>query len=93
MPDELRNDSRTQELNDWVAENAVTIVQLIYRRHPYEGSSKDFEFSRSTMLDHWKSGVEAVHRLRPHRQRILRPPTESGVQVFDVRNGGGETEP
>ena len=93
LPDELRNDSRTQELNDWVAENAVTIVQLIYRRHPYEGSSKDFEFSRSTMLDHWKSGVEAVHRLRPHRQRILRPPTESGVQVFDVRNGGGETEP
>ena len=93
LPDELRNDSRTQELNALVAENSVTIVQLIYRRRPYEGSSKDFEFSRSTMLDHWKSGVEAVHRLKPHRQRILTPPTESGVQVFDVRDGEGETEP
>jgi len=93
LPEELRNDPRAQELNALVAENAVTIVQLIYRRRPYEGSSKDFEFSRSTMLDHWKSGIEAVHRLKPHRATITRPPRETGVQVFDVRNGGGETEP
>ena len=92
LPDELRNDSRTQELSALVAENAVTIVQLIYRRRPYEGSSKDYEFSRSTMLDHWNSGVEAVRRLKPHRERILTPPSESGVQVFDVRDGEGENE-
>jgi NTE family protein len=93
LPDELRNDPRTQELDHLVAENAVTVVQLIYRRRPYEGSSKDYEFSRSTMLDHWKSGVEAVRRLEPHRKRILTPPRESGVQVFDVRASEGETEP
>ena len=93
LPEELRNDPRAQQLSALATENAVTIVQLIYRRRPYEGSSKDYEFSRSTMLDHWKSGIEAVHRLRPHRQRILTPPTESGVQVFDVHNGEGEVEP
>src|SRR5262249_9405194 len=38
-------------------ENAVTVVQLIYRQKPYEGHSKDYEFSRQTMLDHWASGV------------------------------------
>jgi NTE family protein len=93
LPDELRNDPRTQELNTLVAENAVTIVHLIYRRRPYEGGSKDFEFSRTTMLDHWRSGMAAVHRLRPHRQRIITPPLHTGVQVFDVRAGEGETEP
>jgi NTE family protein len=92
LPEELRNDPSAQQLKHLAAENAVTIVQLIYRRRPYEGSSKDYEFSRSTMLDHWSSGVEAVHRLRPHRDRILTPPKESGVQVFDVANGHGETE-
>jgi len=93
LPDELRNDPRTQELVASVAENAVTIVQLIYRRRPYEGSSKDYEFSRSTMLDHWSSGAEAVHRLTPHRDRITTPPVGGGVQVFDVPAGAGETEP
>lgn len=92
LPEEFRNDPRAQQLSDLATENAVTIVQLIYRRRPYEGSSKDYEFSRSTMLDHWKSGVEAVHRLKPYRERILTPPRESGVQVFDVRDGEGETE-
>jgi NTE family protein len=90
LPDELRNDPRTQELKSLMAENAVTIVQLIYRRRPYEGSSKDYEFSRSTMLDHWNSGCEAVRRLRPYRRRILTPPRESGVQVLDIRNGENE---
>jgi NTE family protein len=93
LPDELRNDPRTQQLNALVAENSVTIVQLIYRRRPYEGSSKDYEFSRSTMLDHWASGVEAVHRLTPHRARITTPPRGGGVQVFDVPADGGENEP
>jgi NTE family protein len=92
LPEELRNDPVTRELDSFMAENAVTIVQLIYRRRPYEGSSKDYEFSRSTMLDHWKSGLEAVQRLRPHRKRILTPPRESGVQVFDVRSSDGEPE-
>jgi NTE family protein len=93
LPDELRNDPRAQELASLAVENAVTIVQLIYRRRPYEGSSKDFEFSRTTMLDHWKSGVEAVKRLEPHRKRVVTPPKDTGVRVFDVRNGDGETEP
>ena len=93
LPEELRDDPRTQALNAAVAENSITIVQLIYRRRPYEGSSKDFEFSRSTMLDHWTSGVEAVHRLRPHRGQILTPPRAAGVQVFDVPANPGQTEP
>jgi NTE family protein len=93
LPEDIRADPRTEELNRLMAENAVTIVHLIYRRRPYEGGSKDYEFSRSTMLDHWKSGVEAVHRLNPLRHQIMRPPHETGVQVFDVPASPGETEP
>ena len=32
------------------------IVQLIYRSPTYEGQSKDFEFSRQTMEEHWRAG-------------------------------------
>ncbi len=64
-------------------ENAVTIVQLIYRKRAYEGGSKDYEFSRQTMLDHWAAGVADVEQC-VHRKHSLLPPTrEQGVVVID----------
>ena len=58
-------------------ENAVKIVQLIYRKRPYEGRTKDYEFSRPTMLEHWASGLAertqcTVQRL-PRADRHSRP--------------------
>jgi NTE family protein len=31
------------------------LIQLIYRAQKYEGNSKDYEFSRRTMEEHWSS--------------------------------------
>jgi NTE family protein len=32
------------------------IVHLIYRARNYEGHSKDYEFSRVSMQEHWRAG-------------------------------------
>jgi NTE family protein len=40
-------------------------VHLIYRAKQYEGHSKDFEFSRVSMREHWSAGYhDAVRTLR-----------------------------
>ena len=76
------------ELGKLAAENGVTLVHLIYRRRPFEGSAKDFEFSRATMLEHWAAGAEAVQRSLRERAAILACPQGGEARVFDVRNGG-----
>ena len=45
--------------------HAANIVQLIYRPKGYEGDSKDYEFSRRSMEEHWQAGYyDAVRALR-----------------------------
>ena len=34
-----------------------TVVHLIYRSKHYESQSKDYEFSRASMLEHWAAGM------------------------------------
>jgi hypothetical protein len=58
-------------------------VQLIYRPKGYEGDSKDYEFSRRSMDEHWQAGYyDAVHALR-HPEIFRRSTdryTEAGPQ-------------
>jgi NTE family protein len=90
LPEELQQDAAAEELAKLIHENALTVVHLIYRRAAYEGSSKDYEFSRATMLEHWAEGVEAVKRAMQDRARILASPARGGARVFDIRRGGEE---
>jgi len=62
LPPELRGTPNAELLGDLSYENAVTVVKLIYRRKPYEGPSKDFEFSRQTMHDHWAQGLADLRK-------------------------------
>ena len=34
----------------------VTILQIIYQQKAYEGHAKDYEFSGTSMREHWQSG-------------------------------------
>jgi NTE family protein len=49
LPVELRNRPEAKVPAKQADENVCNIVHLIYRSKPYEGFSKDFEFSRRTM--------------------------------------------
>ena len=75
-----------RQVREIVEENALTVVQLIYRRKAYESTSKDYEFSRPTMLEHWASGV-AGRSLQPGPagRDPERPHRAGETRVFDVQ--------
>jgi NTE family protein len=63
------------------------IVQLIYRSPTYEGESKDYEFSRQTMEDHWRTGYENARLTLDHPEVLTRPTEPSGIAVYDFVSG------
>ena len=66
------------------------IVHLIYRAKKYEGHSKDFEFSRVSMREHWSAGYHDAVRTLRHPEVLQRPTNhESGV-TFDLHSDGRE---
>ena len=83
LPEGFDNDPDVAFLRDAAKENAVTVVQLIYRKRPYEGGSKDYEFSRQTMLDHWASGVADVAHCARRGPDLLPSKRELGIVVID----------
>ena len=38
-------------------EHVFNIIHMIYHAKSYEGASKDYEFSRTSMLEHWSAGM------------------------------------
>jgi NTE family protein len=88
LPDELVNDPDTQLLAQEADEHVFNIIQMIYRAKNYEGSSKDYEFSRRTMEEHWKAGhADGVHTLR-HPEVLQRPDNPAGIRTFDLARDG-----
>ncbi|MFA1626353.1 DUF3734 domain-containing protein [Rhizobium mongolense] len=79
----LQADPEIKLLVDQADEKVYNIVQLIYRAKNYEGSSKDYEFSRLTMEEHWTSGYNDAVRTLRHREVLRRPDTPDGVATFD----------
>jgi NTE family protein len=84
LPAELRKHPGAQMLAKEADEKVFNIIQLIYHAKKYERSSKDYEFSRRTMEEHWKSGYDdALHTLE-HPEVLKRPESLDGVFTFDL---------
>jgi NTE family protein len=77
-------DPETKLLIDEADEKVYNIVHLIYRAKSYEGTSKDYEFSRLTMEEHWASGYNDAVRTLRHPEVLERPDTANGVAIFDL---------
>jgi NTE family protein len=83
LPDELRGLPEVAMLAAEANDKAYNIVHLIYRSKKYEGSAKDYEFSRQTMEEHWLSGYrDTVHSLS-HPEIFVPPDRLEGVRTFD----------
>jgi len=81
----LNIESEEIELLRSIADRKVfRIVQLIYRSKHYERQSKDYEFSRLSMLDHWQAGYNDAVRTLRHPEALARPTDRSGVETFDI---------
>jgi NTE family protein len=64
--------------------SAINIVQLIYQHKNYEGHARDYEFSGTSMREHWDSGYEDTLRTLRHPEWLERSAISSGVTVHDL---------
>lgn len=84
LPAGLREDEDAKLLRAVSNDAAATIVHLIYRGRSYDGASKDYEFSRHSMLEHWAAGGNDVRRTLRHKAWCSRTRPRSGVAIFDL---------
>jgi NTE family protein len=90
LPDELRESPELAILKPLAQAKAYNLIQLIYRAKRYEGDSKDYEFSRLSMEDHWRAGYHDTVRTLRHREVLERPDNHDGVMTFDLAQNGRE---
>ncbi len=87
LPEQLRGDPSVSALCAQLRHEPIEIVHLIYRHRPYELDSKDYEFSRATVLDHWEAGLRDLRHTLSHPEWLERE-TRHGVTTFDLSEGG-----
>ncbi len=83
LPDEIRALPEVEFLAKESDESVYNIVHLIYHAKNYEGTSKDYEFSRRTMEEHWATGLAAARKALKHPEVLRRPANREGFRVFD----------
>ncbi len=81
---ELRDDPDARALARLRCERAVDVVHLIYRSKHYESQSKDYEFSRLSMQEHWAAGSADMATTLADPRWTQRERQETGVHVYDL---------
>jgi len=84
LPARLRDDPDAKLLAAIPCDAAVDVVHLIYRSKHYESHSKDYEFSRASMLEHWAAGLADTQVTLEDPRWLGRDRRDTGVHVFDL---------
>lgn len=88
MRPELRQTPEAELLAQEADATVYNVIHMIYRARRYEGASKDYEFSRRTMEEHWASGYDDMTRTLAHPEVLQRPTSPDGVFTFDLAMQG-----
>ncbi len=84
LPLELRDDEDAKLLIENECETAITVMHLINRPSTFDTQSKDYEFSRLTIEEHWEAGRrDAEHSLNHPTWRNRETPSY-GMKTFDL---------
>jgi NTE family protein len=83
--DEAQLDNDERELKRHLSQMPqVTILQLIYQQSVYESQSKDYEFSGTSMREHWDSGYRDTRNTLLNKSWLMVSTQASGIVVHDV---------
>lgn len=88
LPSDLKSSPEAQLLASATDRTVYNIIHLIYRPRTYEGHSKDYEFSRLSMEEHWRAGYRDARRTLRHSEVLERPTSREGVFTFDLHGDG-----
>ena len=90
LPVDLEANDDLKILKSVASDKVYNIIHLIYRAKNHEGHSKDYEFSRLSMQDHWRAGYHDAVRTLRHSEVLARPTSLDGVFTFDLERDGRE---
>lgn len=88
LPEDLKQDGDARLLDEMGCDADVTLVHLIHRLAPYTKQSKDYEFSRASVNEHWRAGMQDVTHTLRHPKWLGRSKPKDGVAVFDLARDG-----
>ncbi|MCF2525316.1 patatin-like phospholipase family protein [Bradyrhizobium sp. G127] len=88
LPPTFKDDPLVAQLNEASKENTVTVVHLIYRSKVHEASSKDYDFSRIGMVEHWAAGERDVYTSMSHPEWLNRPQSDETMVTYDLCENG-----
>jgi NTE family protein len=84
LPEHLKNSPEARLLGTVANRKVFNIIHLIYSARNYEGHSKDYEFSRASMEEHWRAGYHDARRTLRHPEVLERPKNLEGLFTFDL---------
>ncbi len=71
-------------MQDYADAGVINLVQLIYQMKPFEGDTKDYEFSRESMTRHQQAGYDDTVATLAHPEWLDLPSAADGVVEHDV---------
>ncbi|RZL92522.1 MAG: patatin-like phospholipase family protein [Variovorax sp.] len=84
LPAQLRKDPSVAAVCAQLSHEPVEIVHLIYRDKSYELESKDYEFSRVSVDEHWQAGLRDISNTLDHPDWLRAASDANGVTTFDM---------
>jgi NTE family protein len=90
IPEELAASPEVDILRPATDPKVWNLIELTYRSREYEHDSKDYEFSRRSMEDHWRAGYHDTIRTLRHPEVLQRPRSLDGCFRFNVAEHGRE---
>ncbi len=84
LPDESLDEEQLAEKQRLSSMPQFTILQMIYQQAAYEGQARHFEFSGTSMREHWDSGYRDTRRTLRHKRWLAMPGEDGGIAVHDV---------
>jgi NTE family protein len=84
LPEDLKHDPDAKALKKLCSGAHIDIVHFINRHGAYSSFSKDYEFSRATMLQRWEAGLADVRRSVAHPEWLKRSQLAEGIQLYDL---------
>lgn len=84
LPKEKKSDPALAKFIELGESREVSIVHLIYRPNHYNGPTKDYEFSRRSMREHWRAGLHDGQKTLAHDDWKTPPSDKQGIAVYDL---------
>lgn len=88
LPAAMRQDPSVAQVQTMLTHQPIDVYHLIYRDKPYELESKDYEFSRAAVEEHWEAGMRDMRRTLAHPELLLGTPAMNGVTTYDLCEEG-----